>query len=85
MSNIQVRAERTQIYLVKGTVQYFVSEKPQMAVINTSDDGQSQPVLVQNYTKTTWKVGESYNIYADAYSTYNNMPWLNARYTYPYK
>lgn len=85
LSNIQVRAERTQIYLVKGTVQYFVSEKPQMAVINTSDDGQSQPVLVQNYTKTTWKVGESYNIYADAYSTYNNMPWLNARYTYPYK
>ena len=82
LSNIQVRAERTQIYVVTGTIQYFVSEKPQMAVINTSDDGQSQPVLVQNYTRTTWKVGQYYRIYGDAYSTYDGMPWLNARYTY---
>lgn len=82
LSNIQVRAERSQVYVVTGTIQYFVSEKPQLAVINTSDDGQSQPVLLQNYTKTTWKVGQYYRIYADAYGTYNNMPWLNARYTY---
>lgn len=68
--------------MIKGKVQYSVSDKPQMVVINTSDDGLSQPVLVQNYSKTTWVVGETYEIYADAYSTYNNMPWLNARYTY---
>ncbi|MGN0777627.1 MAG: hypothetical protein ACI4MJ_00620 [Aristaeellaceae bacterium] len=82
LSNISVRAARSQVYLVEGTVQYFVSEKPQMAVINTSEDGQSQPVLVENFTKTTWKVGQSYRIYGDAYSTYNGMPWLAARYTY---
>lgn len=83
LSNITVRAERSQIYLASGTVQYIVSEKPQMVVINTSEDGTSQPVLLENFTKTTWEVGKSYDIYADAYGTYNGMPWLAARYTYP--
>ena len=76
------RREANWIYEVKGVVQYSVSDKPQMVVINTSEDGKSRPVLVRNYTKTTWKVGEYYRIFADAYSTYNSMPWLNARYTY---
>ena len=83
LSNLSVRAERCQVYVVKGVVQYSVSDKPQMVVINTSEDGKSQPVMVQNYTKTKWEIGTYYRIYADAYSTYNNMPWLNARYTYP--
>ena len=82
LSNISVRAANNQVYVVKGVVQYVVSDKPQMVVINTSDDGKSQPVLVQNYTKTKWEVGKYYRIYADAYNTYNGMPWLNARYTY---
>lgn len=82
LSNITVRAERSQIYLASGTVQYIVSEKPQMVVMNTSEDGTSQPVLLENFTKTTWEVGKSYDIYADAYGTYNGMPWLAARYTY---
>lgn len=82
LSNISVRAEKNQVYVVKGIVQYVVSDKPQMVVINTSDDGKSQPVLVQNYTKTKWEVGKYYRLYADAYNTYNGMPWLNARYTY---
>ena len=29
-----------------------------------------------------WEVGKYYRIYADAYSTYSSMPFLNARYTY---
>ena len=82
LSNSQTRIKNTQVYVVTGTVQYVVSEKPQMVVINTSADGQSQPVLVENYTKTKWKVGEYYRIYGDAYGLYNNMPWLAARYTY---
>lgn len=82
LSNISVRAEKNQVYVVKGIIQYVVSDKPQMVVINTSDDGKSQPVLVQNYTKTKWEVGKYYRLYADAYNTYNGMPWLNARYTY---
>ena len=82
LSNITVRVAKSQVYLAEGTIQYFVSEKPQMAVINTSADGQGQPVLVENFTKTTWEVGKSYRIYGDAYGTYNGMPWLAARYTY---
>ncbi|MBR4082121.1 MAG: hypothetical protein IKK21_10090, partial [Clostridia bacterium] len=82
LSNSQTRINRTQIYVVTGVVQYVVSEKPQMVVINTSEDGQSQPVLLENFTKTKWKVGEYYRIYGDAYGLYDNMPWLAARYTY---
>ena len=82
LSNISVRAARSQVYVVKGIVQYTVSEKPQMVVINTSDDGKSQPVVVENFTKTKWEVGKYYRIYADAASTYGSMPLLNARYTY---
>ncbi len=82
LSNMAVRASYGQVYVVTGVVQYAVSEKPQMVVINTSEDGRSQPVLVQNYSRTVWEVGQYYRLYADAYSTYNSMPWLNARYTY---
>ncbi|MBQ6528953.1 MAG: hypothetical protein IJI38_10560, partial [Clostridia bacterium] len=69
-------------YVVTGYIDSFVSEKPQMAIIYTSEDGKSQPVLVENYSSRTWVQGQYYRIYADAYSTYNAMPWLCARYTY---
>ncbi len=82
LSNMSVRAANNQVYVVTGIVQYQVSAKPQQVVINTSEDGKSQPVLLQNYTNTTWVVGRYYRIFADAYTTYNGMPWLNARYTY---
>ena len=83
LSNIESRAAKSQVYLGVGKIAYFVSEqKPQLAVMYCSDDGQSRPVLLENQTKTTWKVGEYYNIYCDAYGIYNGMPWLIARYTY---
>ncbi len=82
LSNITVRAARTQVYLVTGVLSEFVSEKPQMAIFYTGEDGKSQPVLVENYSSRTWELGKYYRIYADAYSTYNSMPWLCARYTY---
>ena len=82
VSNINYRAEHSQIYVVMGTLQYFVSEKPQLAVFNTSEDGLSQPVLVENFTKTKWEQGVWYCIYADAYGTYTSMPRLCGRYTY---
>ena len=68
--------------MIKGIVQYEQFEKPQRVVIYTSEDGKSQPVLVENKTKMKWKVGTYYRIYADAYSTYNSMPFLIARYSY---
>lgn len=82
VSNITYRAEHTQVYVVMGELAYIVSEKPQMGVFYTSPDGKSQPVLVENCTTTEWKVGTYYRIYADAYGTYNSMPWLCGRYVY---
>lgn len=82
VGNISVRAERTQVYVVMGYVDHFVSTKPQMAVIYTGADNKSQPVLVENYTQTSWEEGQYYRIYADVHGSYSNMPWLYARYTY---
>lgn len=83
LSNNVFRTEKSQIYLVEGAIAEIVSVKPQMAIVYTSEDGQSQPVLVENFSKTTWVLGESYRIYADANGTYSSMPRLSARYTYP--
>ncbi len=85
LSNLTYRASYGQVYKITGVVQYVVSEKPQMVVVNTSEDGKSQPVLVRNYSKTSWVVGNYYELWGDAYSSYNNMPWLNVRYTYEKK
>ncbi len=82
LNNLSVRIANNQVYVVKGYVQYSVSDKPQRVVINTSEDGKSQPVLVENFTKIRWEVGKYYRIYADAASSFSSMPWLNARYTY---
>lgn len=82
LSNNVVRTERNQIYEVKGTIAEIISVKPQMAIVYTGEDGKSQPVLVENFTKTTWVLGEYYRIFADANGTYSSMPRLSARYTY---
>ncbi|MBE5810294.1 MAG: hypothetical protein E7318_05080 [Clostridiales bacterium] len=83
LNNIEARSAKSTVYLGVGTIAYLVSdEKPQLAVMYCSDDGTTRPVLLENQTKTTWKVGEYYKIYCDAYGVYNGMPWLIARYTY---
>lgn len=82
LSNNVVRTEKSQVYVAIGTIAEIISDKPQMAIMYTSEDGKSQPVLLENYTKTTWKVGEYYRIYGDANGTYSSMPRLSARYTY---
>ncbi len=82
LNNLPVRIANNQVYVVKGYVQSSVSDKPQRVIINTSEDGKSQPVLVENFTKIRWEVGKYYRIYADVTSSYSSMPWLNARYTY---
>lgn len=82
LANNNVRTANTQVYVAIGTIAEIISEKPQMAIMYTSEDGKSQPVLLENFTKTTWKVGEYYRIYGDANGTYSNMPRLSARYTY---
>lgn len=82
VSNMTYRAEHSQIYLVVGTIAEITSDKPQMAIIYTGEDGKSRPVLVENKSKTDWEVGQYYRIYCDAYGMYNGMPWCIARYTY---
>lgn len=80
--NITFRAEKSQIYVAMGQFDSFVSQSPQLAIMYCSEDGLSQPVLLENQTKTTWEKGKYYRIYADVYGSYNGMPWLVARYTY---
>lgn len=82
LANNVVRTEKCQVYVAMGTIAEIISDKPQMAIMYTSEDGKSQPVLLENFSRTTWKVGEYYRIYGDASGTYSSMPRLNARYTY---
>ena len=83
LSNIQVRAAENRIYVIKGVVQSVQSEKPQRVIVFSGEDGKSQPVLLENKTKIKkWEVGKYYEFYADAYSTFNSMPWLITRYVY---
>ena len=72
------------VYVVKGTVQEVLSEDPLRVLINTSEDGTSQPVIVEcpAYCSFTWEPGTYYRIYADVSSMENNMPVLTARYSY---
>ena len=84
IGNIELRAKRQQVYVIKGELAYFVSEKPQMAVFYCDQEGQTRPVLLENFSSINWKEDTYYRIYADVYGSYNGMPWLAARYTYDY-
>ena len=77
---MEERAAASQVYAVTGVVQYFVSGRPWMAVVSTGEDGQSRPVVIQNWTDIPLEAGQPCLIYADAWSAYDGMPWLNARY-----
>ena len=82
LENLSVRIAHSQVYVVKGVVQQIISEKPLRVLINSSDDGKSQPVVVENFTNKKLEVGHYYRIFADAASSYSSMPLLNARYVY---
>lgn len=82
LNNIALRAENAQIYECKGTILEILSQKPQLAIMDTGTDGNEQLVLLQNETQTTWEVGQAYRVYADAMGMYNTMPRLIGRYTY---
>ena len=84
LNNIKVRAEKHQIYVVMGIVKDVINQKPLRVVINTSEDGKSQPVVVEcpEQSKFRWETGKYYRIYADVSGVYDNMPVLIARYSY---
>jgi hypothetical protein len=82
LSNNAQRVKSTQIYLCTGVITEIISTKPQLAIMNTGTAEKTQFVMLENSTKTTWEVGNSYKIFADAFGMYDDMPRLVARYTY---
>ncbi len=83
LANMNTRIANTQIYEFTGPVKEIVSNRPQLVIMDTSDgSGSEKLVMVENQTKTEWKLGERYRIYSDAYGMYGNIPRLIARYTY---
>lgn len=81
LNNMERRVANTQIYQCVGEIIEIKSDKPQMAVLKL-DSNYDRTALIRNYTNDTWKVGERYKIFADAFSTYDGAPWLNGRYSY---
>ena len=81
LNNMDRRVANTQIYQCIGEIIEIKSEKPQMALMKL-DSNYDRTVLIRNYTNDTWKVGDRYKIFADAFSVYDGAPWLNGRYSY---
>ncbi len=83
----ETRVAKTQVYVCTGIIREIITDNPQLAImelLNTTDaNGQNaRSVMLENRSTDTWVLGEEYQIYADAYGTYNSMPRLTARYTY---
>ncbi len=92
LNNITMRAKNAQIYLCEGTIAEILSEKPQLAIMNTGTEEKPQLVFLENQsynpeatmtTMITWEVGKAYRVYADTSGLYNSMPKLVGRYSYP--
>lgn len=82
LNNIALRVENAQVYLCEGTITQIISEKPQLAIMDTGKEGSEQLVMLQNETATTWELGKRYRVYADVCGLYGTMPKFMARYTY---
>ena len=82
LNNIAVRTKNHQVYEAQGTITEIISTKPQMAIVDTGTNGSEQLVMVENYSKTTWEVGQWYRLYGDVAGQYDALPWLKVRYTY---
>lgn len=80
VKNVDLR--KNQIYLCTGRITEILSDRPQIAIMNTGTDEVPRNVVIDNSTKTHWELGKKYDLYADAYTLYGTMPRLTARYTY---
>ncbi|MDR1599323.1 MAG: hypothetical protein LBS11_05575 [Oscillospiraceae bacterium] len=80
LTNIHMRVG--QIYLCKGRVVRVYSDSPQIVIMDTGSGGAEQLVMLENKSSDTWKLGESYRIYADVSGMYGDMPRMLGRYTY---
>jgi len=84
MDNLDVRKNRSQIYVCMGTITRIDTTKPQRAYMNIGTEESPLMIYVENSSKTTWEEGKYYRLYADAYGMYDSLPWLITRYTYDY-
>lgn len=82
LNNIAQRINDAQIYLCRGVITEILSDKPQLVIMNTGTAEKEQLVLLQNESLTTWKLGQTYRVYADVSGMYDKMPRLIGRYTY---
>lgn len=82
MDNMDLRKANSQIYVCKGIITSIETTKPQRAFMNVGTEESPLMVFVENSSKTTWEVGQSYRLYGDAFGMYQSAPWLVVRYTY---
>ena len=73
-----------QSFCIKGMVQEVLSENPLTILINTGDDGESLPVIIESpdADKFHWEKGCKYQIYGDFVAVKDNMPVLAARFSF---
>ncbi len=77
-----ITLRKGQIYVGEGRIERIISDAPQLAVMSIGDGALARQVLLENSSKTTWELGETYQIYGDVYGLYDSMPRLTVRYTY---
>lgn len=82
MDNMTVRKNNNQIYVCIGEILSIETTRPQRAFMECTNAAGTVTVYVENQTKTTWVVGQSYKLFGDAYGMYSQVPWLIVRYTY---
>ena len=73
-----------QVYMIRGVVHQVLSQDPLTVIINTSDDGVSQPAVVEwpGQPGFSLEAGVRCRIYADVSSACFILPVLTARYIY---
>lgn len=82
LNNISIRTANRQIYLAAGHHYFHYFRQTANGHCGYRTDGKEQLLMVENYSKTTWKVGDWYRLYGDVAGTYDSIPWLQVRYTY---
>ena len=85
MDNLETRRDNHQIYVCQGVITSNDTTKPQRSFLNVGTEEDPIVVYVENSSKTTWQVGETYKLYGDVYGMYDSKPWLIVRYTYTVK
>lgn len=82
LNNLDIRKEKTTIYVCKGTITSIETTKPQRAYMNCGTEADPIMIYIENSSRTSWEVGDQLRLYADVFGMYNSLPWLICRYTY---